>query len=159
ARMSAAELLTHFRKRESPKFFPGFVDVANTARLQRDVFPAETRQLLVQAERIAKDHCWPLLGFGEKCFGEEEINWNRDPLSGYEWQLDYHADINLFRSDGSDARVLWELNRLMHLIILGRAYAVSANEEFATEFFRQVRSWRSQNPVGRGANWACAMEV
>jgi uncharacterized heparinase superfamily protein len=159
ARMSRAELLAHFRKRQSPKFFPGFVDPTSTTRLQREIFSEETQRLLVHARRIAKDHCWPLLGFGEKRFGEDEINWNRDPLSGHQWPLDYHADVNLFRGDGSDARVLWELNRLSHLITLGRAYAVTQNEDFATEYLRQVRSWRAQNPVGRGANWACAMEV
>jgi hypothetical protein len=159
ARMSRAELLAHFGKRESPKFFPGFVDPASTTRLQREIFSKETQRLLVHARRIAKDHCWPLLGFGEKRFGEDEINWNRDPLSGHQWPLDYHADVNLFRGDGSDARVLWELNRLSQLITLGRAYAVTQNEDFATEYLSQVRSWRAQNPVGRGANWACAMEV
>ena len=157
-RISPAELLAHFRQRQSPRFFPGFVETS-TARLQREIFPAETKRLLAQAERITRDHCWPLLGFGEKCFGADEIQWNRDPLSGLEWPLEYHADINLFRGDGSDARVLWELNRLSHLITLGRAYALTQNEEFTTEFLRHVRSWRAQNPVGRGANWACAMEI
>jgi uncharacterized heparinase superfamily protein len=159
AQISPAELLVHFRQRQSPKFFPGFVDPTSTARLQREIFPEETKRLFAQAERITRDHCWPLLGFDEKCFGAEEIQWNRDPLSGYEWPLDYHGDVNLFRGDGSDARVLWELNRLSHLIFLGQAYAMSANEQFAAEFLRQVRSWRAQNPVGRGANWTCAMEI
>ena len=159
ARLPSADLLTHFRNRQSPKFFPGFVDLLSTARLQREIFPEETKRLFARAERITKDHCWSLLGFGEKSFGAPEIQWNRDPLSGHEWPLDYHADINLFRGDGSDARVLWELNRLSHLITLGRAYALTQNEDFATEFLRQIRSWRAQNPVGRGANWSCAMEI
>lgn len=158
-RMSRAGLLAHFRERPAPSFFPGFVDVTNTARLQREIFPEETKRLLAQAEQIAKDHSWALLGFGEKCFGVNEINWNRDPLSGYQWPLDFHTDINLFRDDGSDARVLWELNRLSHFISLGRAYTLTQDETFAKEFLKQVRSWRAQNPVGRGANWACAMEV
>jgi heparinase II/III-like protein len=159
AQMSRAELLKHFRERQSAKFFPGFLDVANTVRLQREMFPEETTPLLSLAARISRTHCWPLLGFGEKCFGQEEINWNRDPLSGYEWPSDYHADINLFRGDGSDARVLWELNRLSHLITLGQAYAFTQDESWTKQFLYQVRGWRSQNPVGRGANWACAMEV
>ncbi|MGB9178208.1 MAG: alginate lyase family protein, partial [Pyrinomonadaceae bacterium] len=71
----------------------------------------------------------------------------------------YHADIALLRGDGSDVRVLWELNRLGHLITLSRAYGVTKDERFAADFFSQVRSWRKQNMVGRGANWACAMEV
>jgi len=183
ALMSRTELLAHFRKRESPKFFAGFAAPKATAHQQRELFPEQTEALLTEAEGIANEHCWPLLGFGEKCFGKDEIDWNRDPLSGVEWPLDYHADINLFRGDGSDARVLWELNRLSHLIALGRAHAVvsearprgpqagsplgvgrsgrttSEAEAFSTEFLHQVRSWRAQNPVGRGANWACAMEV
>lgn len=158
-RMSRAQLLEHFRTRSSPKFFPGFVNPIHTASLQNELFQHETDQLLVVAKRIAEVHCWSLLGFGEKCFGSTEINWIRDPLSGVDWPLDYHGDVNLFRGDGSDARVLWELNRLSHLITLGRAYAVSRDEKLAEEFLQQVRSWRSQNPVGRGANWSCAMEV
>ena len=159
ARIRAADLLAHFRTRTSPKFFPGFDFVKNTAELQQQIFPDETAWLLTNARRIAKDHCWPLLGFGEKCFGTDEINWNRDPLSGYQWPLAYHADINLMRNDGSDARVTWELNRLGHLIPLGRAFAVSGDEQFSWEFLRQIDSWRRQNPVGRGVNWNCAMEV
>jgi hypothetical protein len=99
-----------------------------------------------------------LLGFGEKCFGES-IEWNRDPLSGFSWPLDYHADINLIRNDGSDARVLWELNRLAHFTTLGRAYAMTKDSVFSKEFFGQLDGWRTQNPTARGVNWNCAMEV
>ncbi len=159
ARIRASDLLAHFRSRTRPKFFPGCDDLKRTATLQRELFPAETGRLLKDAQRIARAHCWPLLGFGEKCFGDEEIDWNRDPLSGYQWPLDYHADIALMRQDGSDARVVWELNRLSHLITLGRAFAINNDESLSEEFFRQIGSWRAQNPVGRGVNWNCAMEI
>src|SRR5207244_732809 len=69
------------------------------------------------------------------------------------------ADINLIRNDGSDARVTWEVNRLAHFITLGRAYTITNDESFSKEFFRQLQSWRSQNPVARSVNWNCAMEV
>jgi hypothetical protein len=164
ASASPTELLAHFRSRnllkESPEFFPGFAGSAKvTADLQRELFPIETAQLLTQAARIADEHCWPLLGFGEKCFGVEEIKWCRDPLSGFDWPLNFHPDINLIRNDGSDARVVWELNRLSDLITLGRAYAITDDGTFSVEFFRQLASWRAQNPLGRGINWNCAMEV
>jgi len=164
SRLSAADLLAHFRSRHllkgAPKFFPGFAaDALQTVALQQEFFPSETAQLVNQARRIANDHCWPLLGLGEKCFGAGEIDWNLDPLSGFDWPLTYQADIILSRSDGSDVRVVWELNRLAHLITLGRAYAITDDQKFSTEFFRQLVSWRQQNPVGRGVNWNCAMEV
>jgi hypothetical protein len=89
----------------------------------------------------------------------QPIEWNRDPRSGYLWPLDYHRDIKLMRSDGSDIRVVWELNRLAHLITLGRAYSVSKDEGLTDAFLAQLRSWNEQNPYGRGPNWTCAMEV
>ncbi|HSQ23184.1 MAG TPA: alginate lyase family protein [Pyrinomonadaceae bacterium] len=159
ARIRAADLLAHFHSRTRPKFFPGFQDLATTARLQTQIFPEETARLIQQAKRVIDDHCWPLLGFGDKCFGADEIHWNRDPLSGFSWPLDYHADINLMRNDGSDARVAWELNRGAHFITLGRAYAITDDDKISEAFFRQLAGWREQNPVARGVNWNCAMEV
>jgi uncharacterized heparinase superfamily protein len=159
ARLSKPDLLAHFRTRESPQFLPGLGEVAHTANVQRQHFPAETEKLIDDARRIVTEHCWPLLGFGEKCFGRADIDWNLDPLSGRDWPLTYHADIDLMRADGSDARVLWELNRLGHFITLGRAYAVTSDEQFSAEIFRQIASWRQQNPVALGINWNCAMEV
>ncbi len=159
ARIRAADLLAHFHSRVKPKFLPGFHDANRSAELQQQIFPQETAELLTSARRIVDEHCWPLLGFGERCFGKETVLWNRDPLSGFNWPLDYHADVNLIRNDGSDARVTWEFNRLAHFITLGRAFAITNDERFSGEFFQQVQDWREQNPVARGVNWNCAMEV
>jgi hypothetical protein len=104
------------------------------------------------------DYSWPSPDFGEESFGKE-IQWRRDPLSNYVWPLDYHRDIKLMRTDGSDIRVLWELNRLGHLLPLARAYASTNDEKYSSEFFTQLKSWHEQNPYRRGPNWTCAMEV
>lgn len=160
ARLSSPELLAHFKERNAPKFFPGFAasNLDATADLQRSLFPVETEELLELSARITKEHRWSVLGYGEKTFGDE-INWQRDPVSESVWPLDYHRDVRLARSDGSDARVLWEVNRLSHLITLARAYALTKDERYTDELFAQLRGWQEQNPLGRGANWACAMEV
>ncbi|HKO44565.1 MAG TPA: alginate lyase family protein [Pyrinomonadaceae bacterium] len=156
AAMTGAELLDHFRTRSQPAFLPGFS--LDAGQLQSTLFPEATQNLLSHAERIVNQHSWPLLGIGETNFGEQ-IDWHRDPLSQFHWPLDYHADLNLLRDDGSDVRVLWELNRLSHFLTLARAYAVSKDKRFAAEFFDQLESWDSQNPYGMGVNWNCAMEV
>jgi Heparinase II/III-like protein/Heparinase II/III N-terminus len=156
-RLPAEAWLAHFRGDRDVKFFRGFSDRAG-ADFYRTQFPKEAADLMASANRIVDEHRWPLLGFGEKFFGAE-IEWARDPLSGYVWPLDYHADIDLFRGDGSDARVLWELNRLGHFVTLARAYFITNDERYSAEFFSQLRSWDEQNPYGRGANWTCAMEV
>jgi Heparinase II/III N-terminus/Heparinase II/III-like protein len=144
ARMSADELLAHFRGDRAAKFIDGFID-SHTADL-------------TSADRIVDSHSWPLVGFDERCFGNE-IQWTRDPLSNYAWPLDYHRDIKLVRGDGSDVRVLWELNRLGHFLTLARAYSLTKDERYGAEFFAQLRGWAVQNPYGRGPNWTCAMEV
>ena len=144
ARMSADELLAHFRGERAAKFIDGLIE-------------SETADIAA-ADRIVDSHSWPLLGFGEKCFGKE-IQWTRDPLSNYAWPLDYHRDIRLVRGDGSDVRVLWELNRLGHFLTLARAYSLTKNQRYSAEFVAQLQSWAVQNPYGRGPNWTCAMEV
>lgn len=143
ARMSENELLAHFRGTRQVKLFD---------------LPSASSETIASANRIVEEHCWPLLGFGERCFGKP-IQWTRDPLSSYVWPLDYHRDIKLLRSDGSDVRVLWELNRLGHFLTLASAYSLTKNERYATEFWSQLKSWIDQNPYGRGPNWNCAMEV
>jgi hypothetical protein len=155
--MNAEQLLAHFRNRTEPKFFAGFRDPA-TPKIQQQSFPTETFNLLLSARKICDQQRWSLLGYEEQYFGDE-IQWRRDPISGYVSPLAYHCEVELIRNDGSDARVLWELNRLGHFLTLGRAYAVSEDEKLATEFFKQIKSWSDQNPYGKGPNWHCAMEV
>jgi hypothetical protein len=147
ATMNATQLLTHFRDRKTPQFFPG---VERPAGKRLDKISEDAREVLA--------HRWPLLGLGKIDFGLE-IDWLRDPVSGRRWPLEYHGDVTLTSGDGSDARLLWELNRLGHLLTLACAYATTSDESFAEEFFNQVDSWQEQNPAGFGPNWACAMEV
>jgi hypothetical protein len=156
ARLSDAELLAHFRTRTSPKFFAGFG--AAESEDERISLAEKFSGVVAEAREIVSAHRWPLLGFGTLDFGAE-VDWLRDPASGARWPLVFHGDVALARGDGSDVRVLWELNRLGQLVTLARAYTLTNEESFAEEFFKQVESWRAQNPVSFGPNWACAMEV
>jgi len=159
AHMPAADLVAHFQQRTRPNFFSGFArPTSEVAPMQRLLFPEETDELISTAERITTDHCWPLLGLMETCFGNP-IDWHRDPLSQFTWPLDYYADIDLQRGDGSDVRFVWEQNRLGHFLTLARAYAITSERRYSDEFYQQVESWHASNPLGLGVNWNCAMEV
>jgi len=152
-RMGGGELLEHFRTRAAPRLFAGFAEVEGA----RAHLAAKRGELESLAREVAA-HRWPLLGYGVREFGGR-VDWLREPASGVRWPLGFHGDVRLVRGDGSDVRVLWELNRLGHLLTLGRAYAAGEGEELAEEFFAQVEGWCEQNPLGQGPNWACAMEV
>jgi Heparinase II/III-like protein/Heparinase II/III N-terminus len=159
ASLDDGELLRHFRERRAPRFLAGFeTPPEELARLAHASFPREAEELSRRARRIVEGNRWPLLGCGEFDFGAD-VEWLRDPLSGALWPRDFHADVRLARGDGSDARVLWELNRLGHLVTLAQAYALEPGERLAEKFFAHVASWRAQNPVGAGPAWASAMEA
>jgi hypothetical protein len=138
------------------------LDESEPLALTQDVVRLSADELAkyFRGPREAKffDHSWLLPGFDKPTFGNE-IQWRRDPLSNYVWPLDYHRDIKLIRTDGSDVRVLWELNRLGRFLPLACAYGLTHDERYSAEFTTQLKSWAEQNPYGRGPNWTCAMEV
>ncbi len=157
--MLPADLLKHFQSRSQPAFFPGIIDGPATAQKQKLEWPDLAEELIDTAQTITVQHSWSLLGLDNRGFGAEEVQWQVDPSSFKPWPRSYHADINLIRRDGSDVRLVWELNRLGHFNTLGRAYALTGNDQFSAAFFNQLAGWRAQNPVAIGVNWACAMEV
>ena len=156
ATLTPAALLDHFQQRTNPQVFAGFhLPPQALAVSQQTLFPEDGSALIARADRVIYEQSWPLLGLAQHTF----VDWHRDPLSGYEWPLDFYSDICLQRRDGSDVRFVWELNRLGHLLTLARAYSLTGDERYDAEFFRQVESWSSRNPFGYGVNWNCAMEV
>lgn len=111
------------------------------------------------SQTVRKARFFPAEFNAELILPEQPVEWNRDPRSGYLWPLDFHRNLKLLRSDGSDVRVVWELNRLGHFITLARAYRLTRDEKLVDQFVTQLQSWNEQNPYGRGPNWTCAMEV
>ncbi|HEX8499707.1 MAG TPA: alginate lyase family protein [Pyrinomonadaceae bacterium] len=155
ARTGGAALLEHFRTRARPRLPAGFEEAGGAGGRE---FPSSHAEEILGEARAIVGHRWPLLGYGAREYGAR-VDWLREPESGVSWPPDFHADVALVRGGGSDVRVLWELNRLGHLVTLGRAYAAGGGEGLAEEFFAQVGSWAAQNPLGLGPNWACAMEA
>ncbi|MFN0277983.1 MAG: alginate lyase family protein [Pyrinomonadaceae bacterium] len=157
ASRSSAELLTHFRERKV-SFFP-LDDLERIKKLHSDLFPQETVQIVDSANRIVRESTWELAGLGAFEFKAENF-WRHDPLTGKDWGLEYHADdVVVYREDGADIRILWELNRFGHALTLANAFALTRDEIFAETFFVHVDSWMPQNQYALGANWSCAMEV
>ena len=157
--LSPADLLEHFRNR--PYFFFHFShseDAGMTSQAVDPQFPNETDRLTTAASKIADERTWELAGFGDVRFDAESI-WRSDPLTRDDWGLDFHGDVAVYTESGPDIRILWELNRLGHLVTLALAYRITGDERFAETFFHHIETWMQQNPYGRGANWNCAMEV
>lgn len=121
------------------------------------VCPNAITDAINTADRIC-DHNIKLFGKDYQ-FGEE-INWHKDIESGYEWPLKHASSINIISlKDNSDIKFPWELSRFHHVVALGKAYWFTGNEKYVAEFMRQVYSWIASNPLSKGINWNCTMEV
>ncbi|MBK5294705.1 MAG: alginate lyase family protein, partial [Acidobacteriia bacterium] len=89
-----------------------------------------------------------------------EIRWRRDYVHGLETGTEYFRRIPyLDRTRAGDHKLIWELNRHQHLVLLAQAWRLSGRGEYQREIAAQLESWLSENPFQRGINWASALEV
>ena len=104
------------------------------------------------------EHRFPLLGLEIET--GPEIHWRRDYVSGKETDPAYFRRIPyLDPARAGDHKIIWELNRHQHLVLLAQAYLLTGQAEFSNEIEQQLESWFQANPFQRGINWTSALEV
>jgi hypothetical protein len=148
----------HYAKRIWPAFFPGVRDGASGSALQSARWSAQRTELVAAADRVLEGR-FDLLGYRELSFGVP-IDWHLDPTTGRRaplahWSRIPYLDAALI----GDHKVVWELNRHQHLMLLGRAYRATADERYAVTFRDHVVSWLEANPAKQGVNWASSLEI
>ena len=115
------------------------------------------RHLIAMADGLLA-HRFPLLGVTIET--GPQIDWRRDYLHGVSTGLDYFRRVPyLDFARAGDHKVVWELNRHQHLVLLAQAWLLTGRREYLDEVFRQLASWMDANPFLRGINWASALEV
>ena len=119
----------------------------------------ESAATIVAAERACA-HEFDLLGSGLVELGSR-IDWHADFKSGYRWDPTlHHSKISWDNlPPGIDIKVPWELSRCLHFSTLGLADWISGDGRYYAEWKAQIHDWITANAVGRGVNWACAMDV
>src|SRR6266542_137125 len=113
-----------------------------------------------QTADAAVAHVVDLLGSGPIALGQR-IDWHTDFKVGLSWPRDVLADDQDYLRLGEpcDVKVPWELSRCHHWVALGRAYALTGDARYATEFVDQLGAWLDDNPWPYGVNWGRGMEV
>ncbi len=115
------------------------------------------RQVVSIADEVLA-HRFPLLGFQVET--GPKIAWRRDYRSGIETGTGYFRRIPyLDASQVGDHKVIWELNRHQHLVLLAQAYRFTGETKYLTELRDQWESWVRANPFQHGINWCSALEV
>ena len=88
------------------------------------------------------------------------IDWRRDYVHGISSGPAYFRLVPyLDFARVGDHKVIWELNRHQHLVLLGQAWLITGRAEFLKEAWAQLESWMEANPFLRGINWTSALEV
>jgi hypothetical protein len=120
-------------------------------------FESERASIVERAEAIVA-HRFDLLGSGPTDLGPR-IPWTQDFKTGTQWPLAHISRVPIVRGDGSDIKVPWELSRAQHLPLLAAAHRLTGEARFLDELAAQLRDWIAANPIERGPNWACTMDV
>jgi hypothetical protein len=139
----------------------GFAVTHGTAADFRTLYahgPSEWQpRLLREAERLASHR---LDVFDIVVTWQDEISWHSDYGNNKRAPERFAAlvDYREFDSVG-DCKLVWEVNRHHHWVVLARAYYVSADPRFAEEIVAQYKSWRAQNDFYFGMNWCSPLEL
>lgn len=105
-----------------------------------------------------REHRFPLLGLTIDT--GPDIRWRRDYLAARETPLSYFRRIPyLDPTQAGDHKIIWELNRHQHLVLLAQDVLLHDNASSLRELQQQLLSWWEQNPPHRGINWTSALEV
>ena len=127
---------------------------AVAAALRGSPYAVEIEDLA--AEIVA--HRFPLLG----CTVEPgpSIEWRRDYLHGISTPASYFRRIRyLDFNRAGDHKIIWELNRHQHWVVLAQAYLLTGRKEYLQEILAEFNSWERDNPYLCGINWTSALEV
>src|SRR5437879_1192564 len=115
--------------------------------------PASSGEIRDLASQI-RQHRLPLLGLVVDT--GPGIRWRRDYVNGKETTARYFRRIPYLNAKiAGDHKLIWEMNRHQHLVVLAQAGDADSWRELETE----IESWLEQNPFQRGINWASGLEV
>lgn len=151
-----AEVAARLRERREPRLLAGLGDLAQTVEIIQAFYPDAVEAARHEADEICQHR---IRVFSRQFSFGKRIDWHRDPRAGLRWPPLHYTQVPLRLGSGADVRQVWELNRLQHLVTLGRAYALTGDERYASEFLLQLAAWVEANPPRFGVNWAVAMEV
>ncbi|MDR3667899.1 MAG: heparinase II/III family protein, partial [Ignavibacteriaceae bacterium] len=90
----------------------------------------------------------------------ENISWDKDYISGYQWEKNLHWKSNPFKTPhGTDIKNAWEIARFHQGISLGKAYLLTDDEKFTEKYIMLFNNFKINNPFCAGVNWVDSSEV
>jgi hypothetical protein len=120
-------------------------------------FPSAAPEAHETADRVI-DGRLDLLGYRGVPVGHPP-RWNRDEIHNRTAPSSYWADVPYLDPTVGDHKVIWEVNRHQHFLVLGAAHWLSNDARYRTAFIRQLEDWVQHNPPLAGINWTSMLEL
>ncbi len=135
--------------------FPGLRDARN---LPGALSAAERDTVIARAQRVLAREV-DLLGSGPEELGQP-IDWCQDFKTGIRWPMAPSRRLPVNRlKESCDIKVPWDLSRLQWLLPAGQAYVLTGDDAYADFAHDIVEEWFIGNPICKGPNWICPMDV
>jgi hypothetical protein len=149
-------LASHFASRP-PRFVldPRTLETLRT-RITRH-FPDAGRDALRRADRVLEGR-YDILGYRDIAFGAPPA-WHKDAVHNREAPSGFWATIPYLDPRSGDHKVIWEINRHQHWLMLARAFQLTGDRRYYAAFVAQLDDWMSANPPLEGINWASMLEL
>ena len=149
-------LKSYFLHGPAHRFYTSTQDREGITNFVGQHYP-EWLYLTAERARILCEHRVNLFAYPDVPLGPN-IDWHRDPMSGFQWPRRYWADYDLVNTPPSDPKIIHELNRHQHLPRLAKAFFLTDDEAYAREAIAQIEGWIEQNPKWHGVNWHSSLE-
>lgn len=91
--------------------------------------------------------------------GAAVIDWHYDPVHQRRAPMPFWSAVPYLDPACGDHKIIWELNRHQHWLVLGRAYWLTGDSKYRDACIAQLASWMAANPPLTGINWASTLEL
>ncbi|MFH1452886.1 MAG: alginate lyase family protein [Armatimonadota bacterium] len=152
------ELSEYIRARKNVKFFYDFANKEDILNILKSRFKGSLKEHLGEADDAVT--CKFKIKGHESVFFGAFIDWFAG-FKGDKWKQGYYREINKgcftdafdHEAYAADFNFSCELNKLHHLVELGKAYYITGEEKYAESYFKHIEDWIDKNPYKIGANW------
>ena len=128
-----------------PRFFFPPENVGSICSLLKERLPEQAAEIVRRAEQISC-HRFDLLGYESLDYGAQ-IDWHLDRVHIKRAPRKFWFKIRYLNfEEAGDSKIIWELNRHQHFVILAKAYRLTGDGKFAREIFNQWQHWHAENP-------------
>ena len=120
-------------------------------------FSGAATEAASRADAIA-DGRYDLLGYRDVAWGAPP-DWHRDPVNHARAPQTFWGTVPYLDPACGDHKVIWELNRHQHWLVLGRAYWLTGEDRYRAVFLAQLETGWRRTRRWTGINWASMLEL